>query len=434
MSLLKKTLKYIGLAAGILIAAALIANAIYVRTTGTSLEERLSRLREAGEPLSLADLAARPAPPGANAAAVLKRIEPELRALSKEIEPLLVAADPPRPRTENDWKALEAAYANHPTVLPGLAEAAACPSYKSPLNYQLPTMSDDRSKPSFMNELLADVQTRRQAATIIKCRVDLQLRAEDRDGAMRTCLDGIRIARHTAQEPMIISYLVVIAVRNIAMASANEILHAGPIADELHAALEAELKSQEGANAFRAAMRTERAFGLQALDESMNGGWLTRGFANDQKRSYLDQMAEVLEHADDSYAKFRADKSAAEAAKPSLRFSVARQVLPAILVLREADFRDRCLVRCLRLQNALAARKVAAAPANFADLGLAAAAIVDPYTERPLIVRRVDGQWLVYGLGKNLVDDGGLLETFEDVGYGAAKNNPAKNSEEPRTK
>lgn len=59
--------------------------------------------------------------------------------------------------------------------------------------------------------------------------------------------------------------------------------------------------------------------------------------------------------------------------------------------------------------------------ANLAELGLPAAAVTDPYTDQPLIVKRVDGQWVVCGLGPNLKDDGGLLERFEDIGYGPVK-------------
>jgi DNA-directed RNA polymerase specialized sigma24 family protein len=34
------------------------------------------------------------------------------------------------------------------------------------------------------------------------------------------------------------------------------------------------------------------------------------------------------------------------------------------------------------------------------------------------VVKRTDGQWLIYGLGTNLKDDGGQLKNLEDVGLG----------------
>src|SRR5437660_1355377 len=88
----KKILKRLALVLGILIAIALIANAFFVWHTGKRLEERLSKLRAAGEPLSLPELGAKPPALGADAAAVLKRIEAEVNALVKETNPVLDAA------------------------------------------------------------------------------------------------------------------------------------------------------------------------------------------------------------------------------------------------------------------------------------------------------------------------------------------------------
>src|SRR5436190_7466949 len=117
----RKVLKYLALTVGSLMAVALIANAIFVWQTGNSLEERLSKLRADGEPLSLPELGAKTTPPGPDAAAVLKRIEPELRALSGEINVLLGDSDAAATRSEKIWASLQAAYDKHPTVLPALA-------------------------------------------------------------------------------------------------------------------------------------------------------------------------------------------------------------------------------------------------------------------------------------------------------------------------
>ena len=56
--------------------------------------------------------------------------------------------------------------------------------------------------------------------------------------------------------------------------------------------------------------------------------------------------------------------------------------------------------------------------ANLNALGVPAD---DPYTGQPLIVKEVDGQWIIYGLGANLKDDGGKFEHQEDVGLGPEK-------------
>ena len=53
MSRFKRILRYFVLIMGALIAAALLVNAIFVWQTGNQLQERLGKLRAAGEPLSL---------------------------------------------------------------------------------------------------------------------------------------------------------------------------------------------------------------------------------------------------------------------------------------------------------------------------------------------------------------------------------------------
>jgi hypothetical protein len=244
MRRLKKFLKYLALSVGALIAVALIANAIFVWHSGNRLAERLSKLRAEGEPLSLAELGALPTPPGTDAAAVLKRIEPELFALGNEIGKLDIERydEDPRPVSEVAWKALEKAYANHPTVVPALAEAAACQSYKSPLNYQLAAMpNEDKTTTTFLDEMLSYVQAHRRAAWILQHRVNLQVRAKDSNGAMRTSIETLRIARHVQKEPMIISHLVGVAIRVIGMYQANQALRAGPVAADLHRELDSDL-------------------------------------------------------------------------------------------------------------------------------------------------------------------------------------------------
>lgn len=415
MRRLKKILKRLALALGLLVALALIANAILVWQTGKRLEERLSVLRAAGEPLSLPELGAEPPAPGADAAAVLKRIEPEVKALSKEMAPILNAPDNPA-WTADDRKTLEAAFANHPTVLPALTEAAACPAYRSPLNYQ--------ANPSheFIGEMLPFIQVHREVTSILKTQAELQLLQNDRDGAMRTCLTSLRISRHADNEPMLISYLVASATRAIGVGMANEILRAGPLAPDLYRELDAELAKHDTFEAFRHCLRGERAFGYQAFDELLGrGGWFTRAYVNDDKCYYLDLLADWTAKANSTYAQYLEYERAAKAEAGGWRHRLTGMLVPAVLKVREAEFRVRCMVRCLRVLNALVAKKLDAAPANLADLGLPPDAVTDSYTDKPLIVKRQDGQWVVYGLGTNLTDDGGDLDLLKDVGLGPVK-------------
>jgi hypothetical protein len=219
---------------------------------------------------------------------------------------------------------------------------------------------------------------------------------------------------------MMIGYLVAVATRHIAVGVANEILRAGPMAADLHRELDTELAKDDNSNAYLWALRSERAYVLQALDEQ-HGGWLLRAYSNDQKCVHLDQLAEWIALANSSYAQFQDYGRLTKAESGGVRHVLSHLLAPSALKVREADFRVRCMVRCLRVLNSLTAKNVASIPAKLTDLGLTAEATVDPYTDKPLVVKRTDGQWVVYGLGANQTDDGGNFENLEDVGIGPIK-------------
>ena len=55
---------------------------------------------------------------------------------------------------------------------------------------------------------------------------------------------------------------------------------------------------------------------------------------------------------------------------------------------------------------------------KLAELGLAPNATRDPFTGKPLRLRKTADGWLVYSVGENLRDDGGHLGRYPDVGVG----------------
>ena len=66
-------------------AIGLVANAVFVWTTDTRLERQLAAIREAGDPLSLVDLARPSIPPEMNAATYLRRAEAGIEGILREV-------------------------------------------------------------------------------------------------------------------------------------------------------------------------------------------------------------------------------------------------------------------------------------------------------------------------------------------------------------
>ena len=93
---------------------------------------------------------------------------------------------------------------------------------------------------------------------------------------------------------------------------------------------------------------------------------------------------------------------------------------PAVEASVEARDRDLTQVRALRVINALGAYADAneREASGLADLELPADVMTDPISGGSLVAKPTDAGWLVYGVGKNGVDDAGTLQDARDVGFG----------------
>ena len=77
-------------------------------------------------------------------------------------------------------------------------------------------------------------------------------------------------------------------------------------------------------------------------------------------------------------------------------------------------------IRCLRVLNALQLKAdlPAKEPPKLSDLGLAPEVTTDPFDGQPLRIKKLPQGWLIYSVGPNRIDDGGVLDGRTDVGLG----------------
>ena len=236
MKRLKKFFKWTGIVLGGLVAIGLVANAVFVWTTDARLERQLAAIRAAGDPVTLADLARSPIPPEKNAATYLRRAKAGIDEIEKEMATVpyfwtkLITAE--------IRKALKAAFSAHPEVIPLLQQAAACPDYDEQLDYTLPPEQ-------FLDKLIAVVQSSRAAANVLNYRAQLLIAEGKYDEATRTSLLIFRLARHSERNPLLVSYLVTLTLKGLAVQSANLVLQTGPVSNEMRGVLESELARQE---------------------------------------------------------------------------------------------------------------------------------------------------------------------------------------------
>ncbi len=414
MKRLKKILKWIGVALGLLVAIALIANAIFVWITDSRFERQLAQIHAAGDPVTLADLARPPIPPEKNAATYLRRAEADLTAIEKETMNVRPTSECPGfVMLPADQKTVRAAFAAYPNVIPLLEQAAACPDYDAELDYTLPSRE-------FQEKLLSFVNTLRSPGRALAYRASLLIADGKRDEAVRTSLLIFRLARHLDHNPTIVCYLVSLAVRGSAIQSANKALQTGPVSKEVRDALDAELAVQERMEGFASAFKSERPYNVSAFNDIPGSNfWLFgRGFWNTERSACLELYSSCIALAGDPRPYRQIDQTLDDKGKKGIMASL---LFPALKAAYEGVARIKAYIRCLRVLNALQTHVAAGSDAapKLTDLGLPAETITDPFNGEPLHVKKTPQGWLVYSVGRNLRDDGGKLEDPDgDVGVG----------------
>jgi hypothetical protein len=249
----------------------------------------------------------------------------------------------------------------------------------------------------------------------------------ERDEALRASILTLQLARHLDREPTIVTYLVATAVRGIGVETANRVLRSGAITDSARDALDAELGLHDLTESYRHALITERAIGLTAFTElNLGQSWPARGFWNNAVIYYLDVMDSQLALAPQPYHQVL-QAGAPEVSRPvSPWTALADMVLPSIEATRQATERTRATIQCLRIVEIVTRRQQQGVEVTgLADLKLPEEDITDPFTGKPLLMKKLPEGWVVYSVGNDLDDGGGKLDGRSDFGLGPVSPLPS---------
>jgi hypothetical protein len=417
MKRLGRILKWVAIAAGAAIAVLLMINTYYVWSTGTQLERRLRTLRGAGDPVLLTDLARSPIPPETNADVYFRRAVADLDAMEKELLAWYPKTGyPTEPLSPTDRERLASLFNAYPRVIPLLEQAADCPDNDRQIDYTLPTSR-------FPGLFFESLSKHRSPYRVLRPRLMLLLSQGRYDDAMASQVLVLRLARRWLREPLIINYLTTTVCEFVAMDGVNKVLQAGPVSPAARQALDAELALHDNLEGVSWALRSERSFTLSAVREfPFSCFWLSRGVANDLMLRLLELYDRVLEDTSRPYAEVASRKHATARRRGGLNLQGGLVTLlePGLVTCREPAERTRALSRSLRVLNALQVRVPPGSDRipNLNDLGLPTEATIDPFSGAPLIVKKRPEGWMVYSVGKNLVDDGGKLDGNTDIGVG----------------
>ena len=413
----KGILKLALIGLGLFLAVALIGNAILIWMVGSPLEERLAAIRKAGDPVTLADLALACASSRQNAAVVLRRARDDIAALAKELNRLDASSSEQAGRNiAADQKPICAAFDAYPRVLPLLDVAAACPDY----NPGLPYAADPQT---LQNSLLTDVAEFRNYGNILPhtSRVCAQGK---RDEALRACLVCFRLTHHLEREPLLIPYLVVAALRSVAIGEVNAILRAGPVSDALRRDLDKELVASGEAYGYLQALKGERAYALTSFGTTIPVNWLNRAYWANEECCLIDMFNEQMDLIMQPFAAVKASEIKLRQRLGNFHPLVTLEE-PVLIKTRESLDRVRAQLRCLRILNALQQH----GPwhdkqPKLSELGLPPEALTDAFDGSLIKLKQVNGEWLIYCVGPSLQDYGGQVGGSIDIGLGPVSANP----------
>jgi len=395
---------------GSLIAVLLIVNAVFVWRSGTALESRLQTVRDVGDPLSLADLARESIPPEDNAAVYYRRAKGDIQAISQELSSVRTDDDP---MNLEDLQTIERALSAYPDVVSLVERAGGCSDSYHDRDY-------GGTFAEFLPRGLEHVQYDRSVARYLRDRCLMLTAKGERDEALRASILTFQLARHLDREPTIVAYLVATAVRDIGLETANRVLRSGPVTDSARDALDVELGLHDLTESYRHALITERAFGLTSFNEQNLGqSWPSRGFWNNAVIYYLDVIDSQLALAPQPYHQvLQADPP--EVSRPVSPWAMlADIVVPSIDATRQATERTRAKIRCLRIvESVTRLQQQGVEVTGLADLKLPEEDTTDPFTGKPLLMKKLPEGWVIYSVGNDLKDGGGKLDDQSDFGFG----------------
>ena len=195
------------------------------------------------------------------------------------------------------------------------------------------------------------------------------------------------------------------------------------IKPEIRRALDEELALQDSALPLQDALRRERAFAVSAIIECSDAIPAYMRWRGD-----LNFMVGQLDADDRGYD---ASKLSMDLVRPKWD-AAAKRLLPAaplpdvnqngiamiVSVAFNSNFERLALNRCLRVLNALEEYRQANGKEteSIEQLKLPKEATIDPWSGKPLLLKKTDAGWVVYSVGKNGVDDGGDFTDAKDEG------------------
>ncbi len=411
---------------------------------GRQLQAEIDAIRRRGEPLTLLEAAPKPVPDDQNAAVLYQqvfhatfspahsnRIFPEFNETEQQI--LDTFRDRPN-STDAEWLRQKLAEPGRVTALPTLREASLRPDSVFPIPWE--------KGPDVYFPHYADF---RASAHLMVQRANLAAYDGDLAEALSWHAAIMRMSRHPLDDPLLIGQVLAVGLQTVAFHSLKQTLRAAEVpsgaADELDTALAAlDMRAS-----LKRAMAAERAFGIEWFEVAWRDpatcvqvGLLAQNSFLPLMSRFSPVLGPVIKADRLTYIRLMNDAVSA-AGEPSHRSAPKLTAIEGTLLslqpwqapLTQALYpiwaragtkvdQAQADIDLCRIVLALKAERhnTGTYPPSFKELQPSLDWIIpdDPFSGQAYIYRRQEHGFILYSVGENAVDDGGLSEYDPSTG------------------
>ncbi|HEV3204527.1 MAG TPA: hypothetical protein VGY77_09095 [Gemmataceae bacterium] len=359
---------------------------------------------------------------------------------SPEMETALQNLTPPHELHPDQVKTLTPEMDKIKTALEDARKLKDFPNGRFPIVYD----------PNWIATLLPHVQEARTVASLLAYDALWRARNEDINGAVQSCQAGINVARSIGEEPFLISQLVRIACRAVALARLEYVLGQGQASAPVLQDLQRLLEREETEPIFLIAVRGERA-GSHELMRTLKEGKITlaqiagtpapighlkigtfnlgdfilsivSGPVSGQHTAMLQYMTQVVAIAKKPLEEQKPLFEKLESTIPDQPILV-KLLAPALVKVSEADRRSAAQLRCAIVM--LAAERYRLANQRWPDSldqlvpDCLLKIYLDPYDKNPLRLKRLEDGIVIYSVGPDGQDNGGNIDRTNPIAAGS---------------
>ncbi len=423
----RRAVKRIGWGLAALVGLLLAFNATMSWRVEAGFAARVAAIRAEGDPTFISELQPTEIPGDENAGVLFDRLTPRLDEFSKEYAAFYNTplgkefndVNESASATSEQLEALRTILDKYADLEQMIAAAAACEAYASTADFTA-------DYGAFSDFQLPRLSRLRAVVRMTHWRTRVLVADGQAEEAAERWLDVLRMSRLHQSEPGMVSYLVTLAAKSVALDGLHRALLAGAGDDELYAAIDAELARHDDAQLLERVLRQERAISVsasvaQAWNSPVPLKWLVGWPMKRHFLGPLDYYEHILPRLARPWTEVRETfMPTGDEPTPTGFGPLADLLHSSFQAAVRANRRSTATVRSLRAINALLQYTVANGreAGVLSDLDLPVEAFSDPFGDGPLKAKRTAAGWLVYSVGENGVDDGGVLRDQLDVGIG----------------